>query len=149
MSSAVILYDSDCGFCRWAIDKILVWDTRKRLRPVALQVPEADRLLPGLDAETKLASWHLVAADGRVYSGGAAAAPLLRLLPGARPVAALVGAFPGVTNRAYRWVAGNRDRFGALAGARCAVDPGRQRGSRLENGHDSEHRVPPRSGREP
>ena len=33
-----------------------------------------------------MASWHLVV-DGDVYSGGAAAAPLLRLLPGGRPLA--------------------------------------------------------------
>lgn len=116
-----LLYDSDCGFCLWAIEKILVWDTRRRLRPVALQAPEADRLLPGLDSESRLASWHVVTPDGRVYSGGAAAAPLLRLLPGARPLAAVLGAFPGMTDRAYRLVARNRDRFGRLAGARCGV----------------------------
>ena len=81
MSEAVLFYDADCGFCRWAIDKLLAWDRAGRLRPAALQGPEADRLLPGLSEETRMASWHLVV-DGDVYSGGAAAAPLLRLLPG-------------------------------------------------------------------
>lgn len=126
MSEAVLLYDADCGFCRWAVDKLLAWDRAGRLRPVALQSPQADRLLPGLDEETKMASWHLVI-DGNVYSGGVAAAPLLRLLPGGRPVAPVVAAFPGMTDRAYRLVARNRDRFGRLAGARCEVDPTRRR----------------------
>jgi predicted DCC family thiol-disulfide oxidoreductase YuxK len=116
-----LLYDSDCGFCRWAIDKILVWDTRRRLRPVAIQAPEADGLLPGLDSKSRLASWHLVTPDGRVHSGGAAVTPLLRLLPGARPLAALLGAFPETTDRAYRLAARNRNRFGRLAGAHCRV----------------------------
>ena len=137
MSDAVLLYDADCGFCRWAVDKLLAWDRAGRLRPAALQSPQADRLLPGLDEETKMASWHLVI-DGKVYSGGAAAAPLLRLLPGGRPVAPVVAAFPGMTDHAYRLVARNRDRFGRLAGARCEVDPTRRR---EEATADTEHRA--------
>ena len=115
MSDAVVFFDADCGFCRWAVDKLLAWDRAGRLRPAPLQGPEAERLLPGLSEETRMASWHLVL-DGKVYSGGAAAAPLLRLLPGGRPLAPVVAAFPGVSDRAYRLVARNRDRFGRLAG---------------------------------
>ncbi len=126
MSEAVILYDADCGFCRWAVGKVLAWDRAGRLRSSALQGPEADRLLPGLAAAEKMASWHLVI-GGQVHSGGAAAAPLLRLLPGGRPLASVLAAFPGLTDRAYRLVARNRDGFGRLAGARCAVAP-RQHG---------------------
>ena len=124
MSEAVILYDADCGFCRWAVDRVLAWDRAGKLRSTALQGPEADRLLPGLAAAEKMASWHLVI-GGQVHSGGAAAAPLLRLLPGGRPLASVVATFPGLTDRAYRLVARNRDGFGRLAGARCAVGPWR------------------------
>jgi predicted DCC family thiol-disulfide oxidoreductase YuxK len=127
LKTSVLLYDSDCGFCRWSVDKVLAWDRENRIRPLALQDPEADRLLPGIDDETKMASWHLVTADGRVFSGGAVAPPLLRLLPGGRPLAAITAAFPGVTERAYRLVSRNRDRFGRLAGTRCDVDPARRR----------------------
>jgi predicted DCC family thiol-disulfide oxidoreductase YuxK len=127
MKPAVLLYDSDCGFCRWSVDKILAWDRRRRLRPVALQDPEADRLLGRMNADLKMGSWHLVTADGRVYSGGAAAAPLVRLLPRGRPLAAVLAAFPGLTDRTYRLVARNRDRFGRLVGqSACAVDPSRR-----------------------
>lgn len=127
MSSAVLLYDSDCGFCRWSVDKILSWDRRRRLRSLALQDPGADELLGAMDAAVRMASWHLVTADGRIYSGGAAAAPLFRLLPGGRAFAALFSAFPGVTERAYRLVARNRDRLGRLVGeSACKVDPSKR-----------------------
>jgi predicted DCC family thiol-disulfide oxidoreductase YuxK len=127
MKSAVLLYDSDCGFCRWSVDKVLAWDRRRRLRPLALQAAEADGLLGVVDEETKMGSWHLVTADGRVYSGGAAAAPLFRLLPGGRPFAALFAAFPGITDRTYRLVARNRDRLGRVVGeSACKVDPSRR-----------------------
>src|SRR5207247_9951497 len=89
MDRAVIFYDADCGFCRWSLDRLLAWDRRRRLRPIALQDPEAEALLSGMDAEPKMDSWHLVMPDGRVYSAGAAVAPLGRLLPGGAPVAAL------------------------------------------------------------
>jgi predicted DCC family thiol-disulfide oxidoreductase YuxK len=126
VSEAIVLYDADCGFCRWAVDRLLVWDRAGKLRPAPLQGPEADRLLPGMSEEARMASWHLVL-DGHIYSGGAVVAPLLRLLPGGRLFAPLVAAFPGLSDRGYRLVARNRDRFGRLAGARCEVDPGRRR----------------------
>ncbi len=108
MEQAVILFDSGCGFCRRSVERILRWDRGGRLRPVALQDPEADELLGGMDEERKLASWHLVTADGRVHSAGAAFPPLLRRLPGGRPLAALAAAFPGTTERAYQHVARTR-----------------------------------------
>lgn len=125
---AVLLYDSDCGFCRWSTAKILSWDRRRRIRPVPLQDPEADRLLPGMDPKTKMASWHLVTPDGRVWSGGAAAPSLFRLLPGGTPLAALASAFPRTTERAYDWVSRNRDRLARRLGAKArAVDPATMR----------------------
>lgn len=75
---------------------------------MALQDPEADTLLGDMEEPARMASWHLVTADGRVYSAGAAFAPLVRLLPGGRPLAALASAFPGLTERAYQYVARTR-----------------------------------------
>jgi predicted DCC family thiol-disulfide oxidoreductase YuxK len=105
---AVILFDGDCGFCRRSVERILRWDRQRRLRPVSLQDPEAEELLAGMNAETRMASWHLVAADGDVHSAGAALPPLLHLLPGGRPLAWLTAAFPAGTERAYAWVARTR-----------------------------------------
>jgi hypothetical protein len=50
--------------------KLLALDRRRRIEPVALQDPRADELLPGMDEETKMRSWHLVRDDGRVTSAG-------------------------------------------------------------------------------
>ena len=127
MRQAVLLYDSDCGFCRWSVDKVLAWDRGGRLESMELQDAEADSLLGAMDEDVKMSSWHLVTPDGRIYSAGAAAPPLLRLLPGGKPLAALLAAFPGATDRVYRTVARNRDRFGRLVGQRaCEVDPRRR-----------------------
>ena len=68
MADAIVLYDGDCGFCRSSLALILAWDRHRRLRPVALQDPESDRLLPGLSPQERMASWHLVSADGSVRS---------------------------------------------------------------------------------
>jgi predicted DCC family thiol-disulfide oxidoreductase YuxK len=107
----VVLYDDDCAFCRWSLDKILAWDRRRQLRPVAIQSDEGQRLLEHLPETERLDSWHLVLPSGEVRSAGAAAAPLAELLPAGRPLAFLFRSFPGLTERAYRWVAANRNRF--------------------------------------
>ena len=108
MNEAVILYDRSCAFCRRSVERLLRWDRNRRLRPVALQDPEADELLGGMDERTKMASWHLVTSDGAVHSAGDAFPPLLRRLPGGRPLAWLAAALPGPTERAYRYVARTR-----------------------------------------
>jgi predicted DCC family thiol-disulfide oxidoreductase YuxK len=111
---SVVLYDRDCGFCKWSVDKILALDRSKRLRPVAIQSPEGGRLLASLDPEPRLDSWHLVTAEGELFSAGAAAAPLARVLPWGGGPAAFLGAFPGLTERAYRYIAAHRDRWARL-----------------------------------
>jgi predicted DCC family thiol-disulfide oxidoreductase YuxK len=118
---AVLLFDSDCGFCRWATAKLLRWDRAGRLRPVALQSAEAETLLASIPAELRPASWHLVT-HGRVHSGGRAVAPLLRILPGGRPLAALAEVSPRATDAVYRWVVRHRGRLGRIVGEKaCSV----------------------------
>jgi predicted DCC family thiol-disulfide oxidoreductase YuxK len=129
MDRAVVLFDEDCGFCRWATGKLLAWDRRGRLRPVALQDPEAERLLTGMDRGRRMASWHLLTPDGRVRSAGRAVAPLLRLLPAGTPLAVVAESFPKTTDRLYDWISRHRERLGSLLGQqRCAVDPAGKHG---------------------
>jgi len=109
-----VLYDRDCGFCRWSLAQLLALDRRGRLRPVALETLEADRLLADLAPEQRAASWHLVSPDGRRWSAGAAAPPLLRLLPGGAGLAALLAVAPRATERTYRWVADHRSTLSRL-----------------------------------
>jgi len=124
MNKPTLLYDSDCGFCRWCLGKVLAWDRRHSLRPVAIQSEEAERLLAGMPEEQRLASWHLVDGDGTVRSAGAAFPGLFRLLPGGAPLAGLTSRIPTATDRAYRWVAGNRSGWGKLVtdGAKRRAD---------------------------
>jgi predicted DCC family thiol-disulfide oxidoreductase YuxK len=126
VENPVVLFDSDCGFCRWSLSKILAWDRAGRLRPVALQSSEADDLLSEIDPQRKMESWHLIV-GGRIYSGGEAVPHLARLLPGGTPIALLASTLPRTTDRAYRWVARHRDRLGSVLGEQaCAVDPRRR-----------------------
>jgi predicted DCC family thiol-disulfide oxidoreductase YuxK len=121
---ATLFYDSDCGFCRWAVAKVAAWDRDARLLLVPLQdTAEADRLLGPMDPQTRIASWHLVT-DGEVHSAGRGVAPLLRLLPGGRVAARIVEATQPLTDAAYRFVAGHRAAFGRLVtrGARRRAD---------------------------
>jgi predicted DCC family thiol-disulfide oxidoreductase YuxK len=121
---AVLLYDDDCGFCRWSTAKLLAWDRHGHVRAVALRSAEADLLFTRMDPARKIGSWHLVSRDGTVRSGGAAVGTLARLLPGGTPLALLAEALPGLTERAYRWTAEHRDGLGRLLGERaCSVDP--------------------------
>jgi predicted DCC family thiol-disulfide oxidoreductase YuxK len=117
-----VLYDRDCGFCRWALGWILRWDRNRALRPVALQDPEADELLAGVP--DRMSSWHLVAPEGEVRSAGPALAPLFRLLPAGAPAAALAAGFPRAAERGYRWVAEHRSWFGRplTSGAKRRAD---------------------------
>jgi predicted DCC family thiol-disulfide oxidoreductase YuxK len=122
---ATLFYDSDCGFCRWAVAKVAAWDRDARLRLVPLQdTAEADRLLGPMDPETRMESWHLVTGGGEVHSAGRGVAPLLRLLPGGRAAARIVEAAQPVADGAYRFVAGHRAAFGRLVtrGARRRAD---------------------------
>jgi predicted DCC family thiol-disulfide oxidoreductase YuxK len=124
MGTATLLYDSDCGFCRWSLGKVLAWDRRARLRPVSLQSREADALLAGMPEEERMGSWHLVAPDGEVRSAGAGIAPLLRLLPGGAPFGAIAARSPGAMERGYRFVASHRGVWGKLVtdGAKRRAD---------------------------
>jgi predicted DCC family thiol-disulfide oxidoreductase YuxK len=123
MPEAILLYDRDCGFCRWSLGKVLAWDRRGRLCPVSIQSREGDELLGAMSEEERLGSWHLVDGEG-VHSAGAGLPPLLRLLPGGTPLAALASRAPGAAERAYRFVSGRRSIWGKLVteGAKRRAD---------------------------
>jgi predicted DCC family thiol-disulfide oxidoreductase YuxK len=114
-----VIYDPDCGFCRWSLALVLARDRARRLRPVALGSDEADDLLADVSPAERVASWHLVSPDGRRASAGAAAPPLLRVLRGGRVPAAVLSQAPRLTERTYRWVAEHRSTLSRLIPARA------------------------------
>ena len=109
-----LLFDADCCFCRVCVAVLLVKDRHRRLRPVPLQDARAAELLPGMDPAARMASWHLVAPGGRVWSAGAALAPALRLLPGGTPAARVAERFPATVEGIYRFMVRHRGRLGRL-----------------------------------
>jgi predicted DCC family thiol-disulfide oxidoreductase YuxK len=122
---ALVLYDEDCGFCRWSADRLRAWDRAHRFTFRSIQAADAAGLLGDLDPVGRYATWHVITSDGRIWSGGAAVPPLTRRLPGGRPLAVFAEAFPEATDRLYRFVARHRDRLGALLGeTACAIDLG-------------------------
>lgn len=111
MTQSTVIYDADCGFCRWSLALLLRADRDRRLRPLALGTPEADELLADLDPEQRAASWHLISPEGTRTSAGAGLPAVLALLPGGHFPAAVLAAMPGPTERGYRWVAEHRTRL--------------------------------------
>ena len=112
--AVTVLYDHDCGFCRWSIGRLLAWDRVGRLRPLAIQSAEGQRLLADLTPEQRLATAHAVDAAGRRTSGGDALAPIAAVLPGGAALAALGRRAPALARVGYRAVAGRRSLFGRL-----------------------------------
>jgi predicted DCC family thiol-disulfide oxidoreductase YuxK len=117
METATVLYDLDCGFCRWSMARVLAWDRRRRLRPMAIQDAEGAELLAPLAPAARLASWHVSFPDGRLYSAGPALPQVVGLLPGGRVPAAVMRALLPVTGWAYRLVANHRSVPGRLVSA--------------------------------
>jgi predicted DCC family thiol-disulfide oxidoreductase YuxK len=107
----LVLYDRDCGFCRVCLAVLLSWDRRRRFAPLALQDGRAAELLPGLDDDARMRSWHVVA-GGTVRSAGAAFAPALRELPGGAPLALVARHAERPLDSGYRWVAEHRTALG-------------------------------------
>jgi predicted DCC family thiol-disulfide oxidoreductase YuxK len=107
-----VIYDGDCGVCKTLLALLLRADRNRRLTPLALGTPAADALLHDLTPERRNASWHLIDPAGNRTSAGAAAPPLLRLLPGGAIPANVLARFPRQTERAYRAVADNRAAIG-------------------------------------
>ena len=110
--AVTVLYDLDCGFCRWSIGRLLAWDRARRLRPLAIQSAEGQRLLADLTPETRLATAHAIDAAGRRTSGGDALAPIAAVLPGGAPLAALGRRAPALARAGYRAIAGRRSFLG-------------------------------------
>ncbi len=124
----LVLYDDDCGFCRWSADKLRRWDRHGRLRFAAIQSATGQRSLSDLAPDERLDSWHVITPDGRRHSSGAAVGPALEGLPAGRPLARLAKVAPPVTEAAYRAVAKRRTSIGRLLGTdACAVDPSHTR----------------------
>jgi predicted DCC family thiol-disulfide oxidoreductase YuxK len=111
LSRPVLLYDGDCRLCRFAARAVDLIDRGRRVALLPLEDGEARQFVRRLPEEKRFASWHLVEPDGRITSGGAAAARLLDSLGHAR---AMRGAsrLAAPVERLYDLVATHRSTLG-------------------------------------
>ena len=112
--------------CAWTVAVLLGWDRDGRLRPGAIQGADGRGLLADLEQQERLSAWHLVGPAGARSSGGAAIAPLLRLLPGGTPLAG--AASLGAGSQRTRLPLGGRAPRGALEAAAGAGQAAGQAG---------------------
>ncbi len=117
--AVTVLFDRDCGFCRWSVGRLLAWDRAGRLHPVAIQSENGQRLLAGLPPEQRLGSAHAIDAAGMRTSGGDAIAPIAAVLPGGAPLAALARRAPALARLGYGAIAGRRSLLGRLVSDRA------------------------------
>ena len=106
-----MLYDADCSFCRASAGALVAWDRQQLLVPVKIQSPQGETALSDLDDAQRLASFHLITADGVRYSGGPGLGPMFERLPGGRPLATLARRFDRAAGRTYELVSANRSRL--------------------------------------
>jgi predicted DCC family thiol-disulfide oxidoreductase YuxK len=112
VNNLIVLYDSDCGFCGVILAMLLTWDRANRLDPISIQSARGEELLIDLARQDRLESWHLIDAQGTLYSGGAGIPVIFDALPWGAPIARIASQFPRTTSRAYEWVAGHRVLLG-------------------------------------
>jgi predicted DCC family thiol-disulfide oxidoreductase YuxK len=115
--NATVLYDRDCGFCRWTLAQILRLDRDRRLRPLPIQSEEGQRLLARVPEGDRLASWHLATPDGELRSAEKGFPGLFSRLPAGAPIAWLTSLLQGPSGAGYRLLVANRTRLGHRIGA--------------------------------
>ena len=113
----LVFYDEECGYCRWSVAQLLRFDRDQRLRLIAIQSPEGERLLADVAPELRLESAHLIDGEGKLFSGGDAAAPIAAALPRLAPTAPLLRRLSRQVNASYNLIAANREQFGRLVGS--------------------------------
>ncbi len=122
----IVLYDADCGFCRWAMAWALGHDRRRALVAVPIQSQLGSQLLAELGPSERLEAAHVVRDDGTRDSGGIAAAEVLGALPHTRALGRLARGLPAPTAVLYGLVAAHRHGFGHFVGGEA-----RRRADRL------------------
>jgi predicted DCC family thiol-disulfide oxidoreductase YuxK len=81
-STATLIYDGNCAFCRRWAERVRRWDRHQRLELVPYQTSDLEARFPAVSKVECALRMHLVDASGDVYKGAAAGREILRRLPG-------------------------------------------------------------------
>lgn len=85
-----VVYDSDCGFCTFSKNFILVLGARRGMRAISIGEATGRSLLGRMDFPSCYRSFHLVTEHGSVYSSGQAAVALVSFIVGREKAGMLV-----------------------------------------------------------
>ncbi|MEO8880492.1 MAG: DUF393 domain-containing protein [Gemmatimonadaceae bacterium] len=109
-----LVYDGSCNVCSRLVRRVQKWDSRHVIQAVASQNDTVATRFPWISREALDESMHVIAADGRTWSGAAAARQLLAILPFGWLLGWLWGlpTFGLLADKGYRIFARNRYRFG-------------------------------------
>jgi predicted DCC family thiol-disulfide oxidoreductase YuxK len=118
-----LVYDGSCNVCSRLVRRVQKWDSRHVIQAVASQNDTVATRFPWISRDALDESMHVFAADGRTWSGAAAARQLLAILPFGWLLGWLWGlpGFGALADKGYRIFARNRYRFGC--GEHCAIVP--------------------------
>ena len=115
MTSTVLVYDGECGFCRWGMHMVRRLDRRHVFGFCPFGHPEAESLLSRLPAERRYSSYHALR-DGVLHSATHAARVTLEGLPLGR----LAVVFQ--LHRFYPLIARNRALLGRFVPRRSVLN---------------------------
>lgn len=118
-----LVYDGTCNVCSRLARRVARWDSRHVIQMIASQNDTVATRFSWISPEDFRAAMYLIAADGRSWSGAAAARKLLAILPYGFLLGWLWGlpTFGALADRGYRLFSRNRYRFGCSK--HCPVAP--------------------------
>ena len=112
MNKIVVIYDSECAFCRWSVNLMQGWDAHSILRFLPCRSPEREKEFPEIAEKECLEAMQAMFKGGSHKSGFDAIAHIMRRLTGWQKLVGFIMVYtPGmalVGRAVYRWIAKNR-----------------------------------------
>jgi len=94
-AGCTLVYDADCGPCRFFRDADGVLDVRHRMTFLPLDRADETGLLDEMPVELRFKSFHLLLPSREALSGAEALPELIRLFPGGTVASKLMTGAPG------------------------------------------------------
>jgi len=109
-----VIYDGRCRVCQASVELLRRWDRAGRFELLAFQDPAVPARFPAIPAASMRDALQLAGPDGTRWEGAAALERILTELPAGSALAAAfrLPVMGRLLDRAYRWFARHRYRFG-------------------------------------
>jgi predicted DCC family thiol-disulfide oxidoreductase YuxK len=109
-----VVYDGDCRVCARIVEIMRRWDRHRRIAFVPSQHPDVRARFPWIPQQAYRESLQLIEPGGRTWQGAEAIDRILAVLPRGRLISWIfrIPFMKPIAERAYRWFARHRYRFG-------------------------------------